>query len=416
MAEPVGDGVRMGRSTMAVHAGSEPAALGRPISGAIVQSTTFESDPLGTGEVLYSRYGNNPNHRRLEEKIARLEGAEACLVAGSGMAAMGAALLSCLDSGDHVVASTALYGGTKAFLDRELSRLGIQTTYVDLAAPDWAEAIRPSSRVILAELPTNPLLRITDPSPLVEVAHGCGATLVTDVTFASPINFRGLEHGVDLVVHSATKYLGGHSDVTAGAVCGSRDLVDRARERARLFGTALDPHAAWLVERGIKTLALRMERHNANGVTVAAWLEQQPEVEHVHYPGLASHPDHQVASRLLDGFGGMLGLELVGGAERTTEFVRALRICTVAPSLGGVETLVSEPRFTSHVKLSAEERAALGIRDGFIRFSLGIEDADDLIVDLREALDAAFGVSGQVRGSREMGAVVGSTGKGEETG
>jgi cystathionine gamma-synthase len=209
-----------------------------------------------------------------------------------------------------------------------------------------------------------------------------------DVTFATPINFRGLEHGASLVVHSATKYLGGHSDVTAGAVCGDEAMVGRARARSILFGTALDPHAAWLVERGLKTLAVRMERHNRNGEEVARWLSRRPEVERVHHPSVATHPDYQIARRLLEGFGGMLGVELVGGAAAATRFVRALRLATVAPSLGGVETLVSEPRFTSHASLSPAERAALGIADGFVRFSLGIEDAADIIADLEHALAA----------------------------
>ena len=376
-----------GPSTVSVHAGTPERAVGSPVAGEIYQSATFVSDVMGREEIRYSRYGNNPNHRRLEGKIAALEGAESCLVTGSGMGAMSAALLACCGAGDHVVAASELYGGTRMFLDRELGRLGIETTYVDFRGPGWRGSIRPDTRVVLIELPTNPLMWVPDPRPVVEAAHAAGAVVIADVTFATPINFRGLAHGIDLVVHSATKYFGGHSDVTAGAVCGSAELVAVARMRSTLFGTAPDPHATWLVERGVKTLALRVGRQNANGLEVARWLSVRPEVARVHYPGLPSHPDHRVASELLGGFGGMVGLELRGGAEAASRFLSFLRLATVAPSLGGVETLVSEPRFTSHASMSADERAALGIPDGFVRMSLGIEDAVDIIEDLREALE-----------------------------
>jgi cystathionine beta-lyase/cystathionine gamma-synthase len=362
--------------------------VGDAVSGEIFQTTTFVGDPLGVGEVLYSRFGNNPGHRRLEAKIAALEGAEACLATGSGMGAMSAALLGCLRAGDHVLAAEAVYGGTRLFLDRELSRLGIEASYADFCGDGWRRKIRPTTRVLLAELPANPQVRVPDPAALAIAAAESGAVLILDVTFATPINFRGLDHGAGLVVHSATKYLGGHSDVTAGAVCGGHELVDAARDRAQLFGTALDPHAAWLVERGVKTLALRMARHNSNGVEVAHWLSSRPDVLRVHYPGLASHPDHEVAKRVLAGFGGIVGVEVLGGAEGATRFVQALELATIAPSLGGVETLVSEPRFTSHVRMSSAQRAVLGIPDGFVRFSLGIEDPADIIADLEQALEA----------------------------
>lgn len=400
MAEAPGAGRRPGLSTLAVHGPERERAVGDPVVDGIVQTTTFVSDPLGEAEVLYTRYGNNPGQRRLEERIALLEGAEACLVTGSGMGAIAAALLSVLGAGDHLLAAEALYGGTRLFIDRELSRLGVGVTYADLSGDGWEREVRPETRVVLAELPANPLLRLPDPARLAAAAARSGAVLIVDTTFATPVNFRGLEHGIDLVVHSATKYFGGHSDVTAGAVCGSAEFVGRARERMKLFGTAIDPHAAWLVERGMKTLAVRMEVHNRNGLRIARWLEEQPEVERVHYPGLGSHPDHALAVRLMNGFGGMLGVELRGGGAAATRFVEGLRLCTLAPSLGGVETLVCEPRFTSHVKMSAAQRAAAGIRDGFVRFSLGIEDADDLIADLRGALDLALPAGVEARGIR----------------
>jgi cystathionine gamma-synthase len=227
---------------------------------------------------------------------------------------------------------------------------------------------------------------VPDLPEVADAVHTAGALLVVDSTFATPMNLRPLEHGADLVVHSATKYLGGHSDVTAGAVAGGAGRVASIRERSRLFGPVLDPHAAWLVERGIKTLALRMERHNQNGTSIADWASSHPAVRRVHYPGLASHPDHAVAARLFDGFGGTVGLELNGGGPAATRFVRRLRLASLAPSLGGVETLVSEPRHTSHAALTAEERRHAGIPDGFVRFSLGIEDADDIIADIEGAL------------------------------
>lgn len=387
-ASPQGSPRRPGPSTRAVHAGDPEAAVGGSVVQPIYQTTTFFSEPDGTGEVLYTRYLNNPNHRALEARIAALEGAEDCVVLGSGMAALVAALLACVRGGEHVVAADALYGGTLTLLDREFPRLGIETTYVDFADPRWPDALRPTTRALLVETPTNPLVRVVDLRPIAAQARARGIPLVVDATFASPFNFRPLEHGADLSMHSLTKYLGGHSDVTGGCVSGPRALVDEVRQRARIFGAVLDPHAAWLVERGVKTLAVRMQRHNRNGEEVARWCERQPQVARVHHPALASHPDHALAAELLGGGGGMMTIELRGGGEAAARFVRALRLCTLAPSLGGVETLVSEPRYTSHAALSPEERARRGLPDGTVRFSLGIEDAEDIIADIRQALAA----------------------------
>lgn len=377
---------KAGLSTRAVHAGDAGADAGGPVTTPIYQTSTFFSEPEGRGEVRYTRYGNNPNHVALESKLGSLEGAEECVVLGSGMAAMSCAVLACAAAGDHIVAARALYGGTRTLLDRELKRLGIEATYVDLAQPGWEEALRPNTRVVLAETPTNPLLRILNLRPIADAAHIHGAALLVDSTLATPANLRPVEHGADLVIHSMTKYLGGHSDVTGGAVAGQGALVRETRKRARTFGAVLDPHAAWLVERGVKTLTVRMERHNRNGQVVADWCERQPAFARVHYPGLPSHPDHALATRLLDGFGGMMSVDLRGGGKAADRFVAGLRLAKVAPSLGGVETLVSEPRHTSHAGLSREEREAMGIRDGLVRFSLGIEDAEDLIADIEGAL------------------------------
>ncbi len=378
-----------GLSTRAVHAGGATPEVGKPVTTPIFQTSTFYNERGGGGEVLYTRYGNNPNHLALEARIAALEGADACVATASGMAAIAVALLSAVASGDTILAARALYGGTRTLLDRELARLGVTTTYADFFDESWRAALHTGVRLVLVETPTNPLVRVLDLAPIADAARAAGALLVVDSTFATPINFRPLEHGADLVVHSATKYLGGHSDVTAGVVAGTTEAIEPVRERARIFGPTLDPHAAWLVERGIKTLAVRMERHNRNGTTVAQWCERHPRIRRVHYPGLPSHPDHETAARILNGFGGMLGIEVEGGGEAATRFVERLRLCHVAPSLGGVETLVSEPRHTSHAGLTAEDRARIGIADGFVRFSLGIEDAEDIIADIEDALREA---------------------------
>jgi cystathionine beta-lyase/cystathionine gamma-synthase len=384
MMEPTARGM----STRAIHAGHPAPSVGAPVVTPIYPSTTFYSDPSGEGEVLYTRYGNGPNHQILEQRIAALEGAQDALVVASGMAAMAMALLSVLQAGDHVLATDAIYGGTRGLLTNELSRLGIGTTFVDLFSAGWESGLRENTRVVLGETPSNPLLRVLDLDAIAQVAHAHGATVIVDATFGSPVHFRALEHGADIVMHSATKYLGGHSDVTAGVLAGSHARIAEARKRARVWGPVLDPHAAWLLERGIKTLPVRMERHNRNGMEVARWAEGRPEVARVFYPGLPSHPDHATARRVLDGFGGMVGIELAGGGPAADRFVRAIRLAKLAPSLGGVETLISEPRFTSHAAMTQEQRAANGIRDGFLRVSLGLEDADDLIADFDQALRA----------------------------
>ncbi|MEO5509091.1 MAG: aminotransferase class I/II-fold pyridoxal phosphate-dependent enzyme [Longimicrobiales bacterium] len=374
-----------GPSTRAVHAGSEHAAPGQPVVTPIYQAATFFTDAEPVGDVRYTRYGTNPNHLVLAEKICALENAEAAIVLASGNAAAALAMLTVAGAGDHIVAAAELYGGTLRIMNRELPRLGVETTFVQRGG-DFSSAIRPSTKAIWLEVPVNPTLRIPDIRPIAALARERGIPLIVDATFATPINFRPLEHGAALVIHSATKYLGGHSDVTAGVVAGRKDLVAEVREKLKSFGPVLDPHATWLLERGIKTLSVRMERHNANGMAVARWLSTSPAVEVVHYPGLPSHPDHAIASELLDGFGGMVSLVVRGGDEAALRVVNRLRMMCVAPSLGGVETLVSMPIFTSHAALTRAQRNELGIADGFIRLSLGIEDPADLIADLAQAL------------------------------
>ncbi len=379
-----------GRSTLAIHGDGATRAAREPVAPPIYQSSTFVSPVGPQDEVLYTRYGNNPNQLRLAERLARLEGAEAAIFVGSGMGATALAHLAVLNPGDHLLSSEWIYGGTRRLFLEEFTRFGIEVSFVN---PDrqreWRQRLRKNTRAIFVETPTNPLMRILDVTWLATLAEAEGIALLVDSTFATPMNYRPLEQGADLVIHSATKYLNGHTDVIAGAVAGETTVVEEVRERMKLWGQALDPHAAWLIERGLKTLGVRMERHNRTGLAVATWLEGQAKVRRVHYPGLASHPDHELAAKVLDGFSGMVGLELVGGARAAERCLRALRLLTHAPSLGGVESLVSEPRFTSHAALTPDERAAAGIPDGFLRLSLGLEDADDIMEDLARGLAAA---------------------------
>jgi len=375
-----------GFSTRAVHAGAPSRRAGEPLVAPIVQSSTFFSDTGSDGEVLYTRYGNNPSQTAVAERLASLEGAEAAVVTSSGMGAIALALLAFLDAGDHVVASRDLYGGTHRLLTRDLSRLGITTTFVGPGGR-FSPALRKRTRVVLIEMPSNPALRVPDLDAVTRLAREKGVAVVVDATFATPVNFRPLEHCADVVVHSATKYLSGHSDLTVGVVAGGRSVVEEVREKMKSFGQAVDPHAAWLLERGVKTLGLRVERQNRTALALARWLESHPAVETVLHPGLPSHPDHEIASRVLNGYGGMLSLVVRGGDAAAQRVLERMRLFAVAPSLGGVESLASMPRHTSHKHMTDEERAELGIAPGFVRLSIGIEDEPDLRADLDQALN-----------------------------
>lgn len=376
----------LGPGTLGVHGGTHERTPGAPVVPPIAQSATFHWAGPDDGELLYSRYGNNPNQVLVSRKAAALEGTEAAIALGSGMGATAMTLLALAPSGGHVVASSRLYGATQALLRDELPRRGIVTTFVDPDEGGWEEAMRDDTRLVFIEIPTNPTLRILDPRPLSKLAHDRGIRVACDATFASPVNFRAASVGIDVVVQSATKYLGGHSDLIAGVVAGPAEIVAEVTRMSRLYGPALDPHAAWLLDRGMRTLAVRVRQHNENAMAVARWLESRPEVARVVYPGLASHPDHALASELMSGFGGMVSMVLEGGGEAADRFVSRLRVAVAAPSLGGVETLVSQPRHTSHVGLPRAEREAQGIPDGFVRLSVGIEDAADLIADFERAL------------------------------
>jgi cystathionine beta-lyase/cystathionine gamma-synthase len=378
----------LGLSTLAIHGTPHRRADWSPVAPALMQSSTFVN-PIGSDEdVLYSRYGNNPNQLELARKYSLLEGAENSIFVASGMGATALAHLAVLRPGDHLISSSWIYGGTQKLFDEELARFGIEVTYV---SPDqsrlWRKSVRKSTRALFVETPTNPLMRVIDMGPISYVAKEHGLALLVDATFASPINFRPLEHGADIVITSATKYLNGHSDVIAGAVAGSSAFVDEVNRLMRLWGQAIDPHAAWLIDRGMRTLAVRMERHNANGLAVAEWAQEHSAVAKVHYPGLPSHPDHARAKTVLNGFGGMVGIELKGGTRTVERLLKRLKLITHAPSLAGVETLVSEPRLTSHKSIGSEGRARIGIPDGFLRLSCGLEDAPDIIGDLEQALE-----------------------------
>ncbi len=376
-----------GASTIAVHGGSEKGDADTPVVTPLYQSVNFVQE-FGTAEGLrYPRYGNAPNAEVVQRRIAMLEGAEAALVLASGMGATACALLALLRPGDHLLASSWVYGGTHRLLTQEFEAMGIGVTLVDpTESRGWRRRLRKETRAIFVETPVNPTCRVLDLRGASHLTKENGLALVVDSTFASPVNFRPLEHGADVVIHSATKYLNGHHDVLSGVVAGTAPYVEEVRQKMMVWGQAPDPFAVWLLDRGLKTLDVRVRRQNENAARIAAWAEGRKEIRKVHYAGLPDHPDHEIARTTLDGFGGMMALELLGGAKAADRFVRRLKVWTHAPSLGGVESLVSEPRFTSHAHLTAEQRAKVGIPDGFVRMSVGIEDADDLIADLEQAL------------------------------
>ena len=385
-----------GPSTRSVHAGRardpESGAIATPIH---LSSTYFAKSTQDLVDYLegrhpanfYARY-SNPTVDAVERKLAELEGGERAVCFGSGMAAISSLLLSQLRAGDHVVATRELYGGTFEFLERMLPRWGVTTTFVapyDLRALE--AAIQPTTKMIYTESPTNPKLSIVDLRGVAEIARKHRIPCAVDNTFASPVNQRPIGYSFDFVVHSATKYLGGHCDLVGGVVIGPRDRMKDVWQHRKLLGGILDPHSAYLLERGIKTLALRMERHNSNGLAVARHLKEHARIKHVYYPGLPDHEGHEIAKKQMSGFGGVLAFEVDGDRAATVRVVEALELAYLAPSLGGVETLVSQPSMTSHYFLAPEERARQGISDSLVRVALGIEDAADLIRDLDRALE-----------------------------
>ncbi|MGH7712270.1 MAG: trans-sulfuration enzyme family protein [Gemmatimonadaceae bacterium] len=374
-------------ATLAVHGGSESPLVGAPVVEPLVQTVNFIQE-FGTGDGLrYPRYGNSPNAEVVQRRIALMEGGDAGLLLSSGMGATACALLALLRPGDHLLASAWLYGGTLRLLTQEFAMMGIDVTLVDpLESRGWRKRLRKTTRAIFVETPVNPTCRVLDLAPLSFLTKEAGLALVVDSTFASPVNLRPLEHGADVVIHSATKFLNGHHDVLGGCVVGTGSYIEEVKEKMIVWGQAPDPFACWLLERGLKTLDVRVRRANDNALQVTEWCTSRPEIARVHYPGLESHPDHAIAKRMLDAYGAMMAIELKEGGKAADRFLRRLKLVKHAPSLGGVDSLVSEPRYTSHAHLKSSERAAIGIPDGFLRFSIGIEDAADIIADLEQAL------------------------------
>jgi cystathionine gamma-synthase len=389
----------LGPSTTAVHGGEPRPKPANSLATPIVQTATYSF--ANTQELVdhfegkidrveYGRYGN-PTQRIAEAKLAALEGAGDCLLFASGMAAMTTALFAILSRGTHVVVTDDSYRRTRQFLNQTLSRFGIEVSTVPAGDYDALEdAIRPTTRALVSESPTNPYNRIMDLARFAEIGRRHRVKTVIDGTFATPYNQRPLEFGIDLVMHSATKFLGGHNDLLAGAVLGSRELIDGIRSVQAVSGAVVDPFAAYLLIRGLKTFALRMERQNANAQAVANFLARHPRVSAVHYAGLPSHPQHEIARKQMRGYGGVVSFEVRGDLAAASRVVDACRIPYIASSLGGVESLIEQPAIMSFYELTTEERLAIGIKDSLIRYSVGIEDADDLIADLAQALDRAF--------------------------
>jgi cystathionine beta-lyase/cystathionine gamma-synthase len=377
--------------TLAVHAGERRPGPEGSIVFPIYQGTVY-SVPAGTDyhDIRYIRLNSTPSQRYLHDKLAALEGAEAAVATASGMAALTTSMLALLKPGDHILATECLYGGTHDFLTGHAEELGWRYTFVDAHKPEtWAAARRPETRLFLTETIANPLMRVPRLPEIAAFARQHDILSLIDNTFATPINFRPIAHGFDVCFHSATKYLNGHSDLVAGAVMAREGLITRIRKTLNLYGGSLDPHAGFLLARGIKTLALRVRAQNGNGAALARFLSEHPKVQQVNYPGLPSHPDHAHASTLLSGFGGMLSFRLKGGTAASEALLQAVRLPFVAPSLGGVETLATRPALTSHAGMKAEDRERIGVTDDLVRVSCGIEGADDLVADFEQALGAA---------------------------
>jgi len=385
-----------GISTLAVHGGEPRPKLGNALATPILQTATYTF--AGTAELRdhferriereeYGRYGN-PTQRIAEQKLAALDGAEDCLLFGSGMAAITTTLFAMLSHGSHVVVTDDSYRRTRQFLTQVLHRYGIEVSVAP--AGDYEaieEALRPTTRALISESPTNPYNCIVDLERFADIGRRHRIKTIIDATFATPFNQRPLEFGIDVVLHSATKYLGGHNDLLAGAVLGSAEIVDGVRSLQAVTGAILDPFAAYLLVRGLKTFALRAARQNANGQALAEFLAAHPRVTAVHYAGLPTHPQHEIARRQMRGFGGVVSFEIAGDLVATSRVVDACRIPQIAPSLGGVESLIEQPALMSFYELTTEERLQVGIKDNLIRYSVGIEDAEDLIADLAAALE-----------------------------
>ena len=397
------DGQWQGASTQAVHGGARRDKGFHAMTTPIVQTATYAFD--NTAKVIeflekkvyggelereeYARYGN-PSVWSLERRIAKLEGADDAVVYPSGMSAATSLFLTVLRPGTHIVMTDDCYRRTRQFCETTLKKFGIETSIVPMGDSDALEAaiVPRKTRFIFTETPTNPYLRVANLQHLAALGKAHRAMTLLDTTFATPVNLRPLEFGIDFVMHSATKYFAGHNDVLAGVIAGEGGRIKALKDARGIFGNVIDPHQAFLVERGLKTLAVRVRHQNASALKVARFLENHPKIERVYYPGLASHPDHVVACEQMSGFGGVISFEVAGDIKATSDFIDRLRIPYIAPSLGGTESLIEQPAYFSYYDLSSEERLAVGIKDNLVRFALGIEDAEDIIADLDASLSA----------------------------
>ena len=374
----------MKKDTVCVHSGTLVDPATRGLNSPIYTSSSYQY--IDADENVYPRYFNTPNQTAVVKKLCALEGAEAGLLFSSGMAAITTVLLSFLDSGDHAVLQRDIYGGTHHFITAEFERFGIEFSFVSNGSEAISSSFRSNTKLVYIETPSNPLLTITDIKAVAAAARGSQVISVIDNTFASPIHQNPLALGIDVVVHSGTKYLGGHSDLCCGAVLSSRELMDRIRSSAANFGGSMNAWTCALLERSLKTLAIRVQKQTRNAGQLAQYLQTRPEITSVHYPGLETHPDHAVAKKQMSGFGAMLAFELDESQINLQQFLKRLKLIMPALSLGGVETIICAPKDTSHAKVSAAERARMGISDSLLRLSVGIEDPDDLIADLARAL------------------------------
>lgn len=384
------------QKTLAVHGGEPRTYPYDALVAPIAQTATYSF--ADTAELIayfegrkereeYGRYGN-PSARLVEEKLAALERTEDAVAFASGMAALTSTILALVKSGSHVILFADCYRRTRQFVTTFLDRFGVSSSLIPSADVDALEAaIRPETRLVIAEAPTNPYQTVPDLERLVKICKAAKVKTLIDSTFATPVNFRPASYGIDIVIHSATKYLAGHNDVLGGVMAGNAGIVSLVRDLRSVFGACLDPHAAYLIHRGIKTLALRVEQQNASAQALAERIEQHPRVKQVWYPGLPSHPNHETATRLMSGFGGVVTFELDADLQGTSRFVDACRIPRIAPSLGGVESLIEQPALMSYFELSTQEREAIGIRNNLVRYAVGIEDTSELIADVLAALD-----------------------------
>ncbi|MDT0554435.1 trans-sulfuration enzyme family protein [Patiriisocius hiemis] len=375
---------KIGVNTICTHVGEVKDTQFQGAISPLFMSSSYQYD--GVDVKRYPRYFNTPNQEALCKKVAALENAEAGLIFGSGMAAVSTTMLAFLHKGDHVVLQKTLYGGTYNFVVEEFHKFGIEYTFTNgFSRNDFTSAIQDNTKVIFIETPSNPLMLITDLEMITSIAKDRGLITMIDNTFASPINQNPIDFGIDICIHSATKYMGGHSDICAGAVAASQEHIDTIWNIAKNLGGSLSDHTIWLLERSMKTMALRVKAQNKNAKKLAKWLDAHDLIQKVYYPGLKNHPDHNVAKKQMRGYTGMLSFELIESIN-ANDFMKALKLIKQSMSLAGVESTILSPAETSHALLSAEERKKQGISDGLLRFSVGIEEPKDLIEDIEQAL------------------------------